>query len=97
MQLISQVFGDDAPIALNIARCESTYRQYDDGGAVLRGKVNPEDLGIFQVNAKYHRQEALQLGYDINTLQGNVMFAKHLYDKNGTNDWTASKDCWDVL
>lgn len=77
-----------------VAYCESTLRQYNTNGEVLKGKQVPADTGVFQVNTKYHLETAKKMGIDIFTLEGNVAYAKYLYDKNGLRDWFASKPCW---
>jgi hypothetical protein len=49
------------------------------------------------VYASIHEEDAEKLGLDINTLEGNVRFAQHLYNKFGTKPWEAdasSKNCW---
>ena len=84
----------DTPILVDIARCESTFRQYDTDGTVIRGKVNPGDVGVMQINEKYHAPEAAKLGMDLYTVEGNTAYAKHLYDKFGTTPWDSSKPCW---
>jgi len=84
----------DMPILVDIARCESTFRQYGSNGEVIRGLVNPADVGVMQINEKYHGDSALKLGYDIYSVEGNVAFAKYLYDKYGTSPWSSSEKCW---
>ncbi len=82
------------PILIEVARCESTFRQYGKDGRVIRGIENPLDVGIFQINEHYHADTAKKLGYDIYTIEGNVAYGKYLYNKNGTKDWYASSPCW---
>ena len=82
------------PILVEVARCESTFRQYDSKGNIIRGKVNSADVGVMQINEKYHADEAAKLGYDIYTTEGNVAFAKYLYGKYGAQPWTSSSPCW---
>jgi len=47
-----------------------------------------------QINEKYHLDEAKKLGIDIYTVEGNMEFARILYDKFGTEPWNASSACW---
>jgi hypothetical protein len=83
------------PILIDIARCESTFRQYDaKTGAVLHGKVNSQDIGIMQINEQYQGAKAASLGYDIDTVEGNVAYGKYLYDTQGAAPWSASSPCW---
>jgi hypothetical protein len=84
----------DTPILIDIARCESTFAQFDKDGNVVRGRVNPNDVGVMQINEKYHSQSALSLGYDLHTIEGNVAYAKHLYEEQGAAPWKASSKCW---
>lgn len=84
----------DTPVLIEIARCESRFRQYDEKGAVLRGEVTPDDIGIMQVNDHFHGDTSEALGYDIRTIEGNLAYAKYLYDKEGTAPWRSSKSCW---
>ena len=84
----------DAPILVEVARCESTFRQFDSNGQVIRGKVNDQDVGVMQINERYHSEDAKKLGIDIYSIEGNVAFAKRLYDKFGTSPWSSSKACW---
>lgn len=82
------------PILVEIARCESTFRQYDANGEVIRGKVNRKDVGVMQINEHYHADDAHKLGYDIYTIEGNLAFAEYLYSKYGTDPWSSSAKCW---
>ncbi len=84
----------DDPILVDIARCESTFRQYDSNGEIIRGKVNNADVGVMQINEKYHGEKADELGLNIYTVEGNVAFAKYLYYKYGAEPWKSSSKCW---
>lgn len=86
----------DTPILKKIASCESQYRQFDATGAVLRGRVNPQDVGFMQINEKYHLSTALKLGLNIYTLEGNLDYAKYLYKTQGVKPWVHSSSCWDA-
>lgn len=76
-----------------IARCESGGRQFNDDGTVIRGKVNPQDTGKFQINKFYHGKRAQELGMDLETLEGNTAYAEVLYREQGTKPWGWSKKC----
>jgi hypothetical protein len=84
----------ETPILAEIASCESSFRQYGEDGDVLRGKVNKSDLGLLQVNEYYHGEKAEDLGFDLTTVDGNLAYAKYLYNKEGTQPWSASAKCW---
>lgn len=89
---IEQTFGANSPM-IEIARCESGLRQFKAPSVVLRNPVTP-DVGVFQINVDYHLATAKKMGINIYSLDGNIAYAKYLYDKNGVRDWTASKPCW---
>lgn len=85
----------DVPTLARVAYCESTYRHYDEEGEVLRGLVDSRDVGVMQINEHYHLDTATKLGFDIHTLEGNMGYARHLYEKQGLQPWSASRPCWD--
>jgi 3-dehydroquinate dehydratase len=81
-------------LAKSIAFCESTDRQFTKDGEVLRGKKNPKDVGLFQINEDYHLEKAKALGYDIYTTEGNIGYAVWLLKNEGARHWNASRKCW---
>lgn len=87
----------DTPILAEVARCESEFRQYDKHGRTLRGTKDRDDLGAMQINQRYHGERAKSLGLDLNTLQGNLAYAKTLYEKEGAYPWMASSACWSKI
>lgn len=84
----------DTPILAEIARCESTFRQFDSKGRIIKGQVNESDIGVMQINTYYHGENAAELGYDLYTIDGNLGFAKWLYAKYGDSPWVSSSKCW---
>jgi hypothetical protein len=84
----------DLPIMINIARCESHFRQLDKDGSIHRGVVNSADVGVMQINEYYHLDEATANNYNIYTLEGNTAYARKLYEREGTQPWSSSKACW---
>ena len=84
----------ETPVLAEIARCESRFRQVDKSGAVLRGEVNNSDVGLMQINEAYHKEKATALGLDLETVNGNLAYAKYLYVKEGVAPWSASAKCW---
>jgi len=85
----------DTPILAEIARCESHYRHLNEKtGEILRGTYDVRDVGVMQINEHYHLKQAVRLGFDIYTLDGNMAYAKHLYEQKGVQPWSASKPCW---
>lgn len=87
---IKQELGDEF---VRIASCESTLKQFNDDGTVLISHTN--DKGLFQVN-HIHWNDAIRLGIDLDTIDGQIAYAKHLKEKNGTKDWFMSKKCWNI-
>lgn len=83
-----------------IASCESGNRQFGTGSGqklsevVLRGRENPADVGLYQINEFYHLETAEKLGINLYTWTGNTQYALYLFKKNGTRDWNWSKNCW---
>jgi hypothetical protein len=84
----------ETPILVEVARCESTFRQFTDEGKVVQGIVDKRDTGVMQINTYYHGETAKKLGMDLHTLEGNVAYAKYLHKKYGTKPWSASQPCW---
>lgn len=90
---VREYFKDD-PILAEIAKCESQFRHIGSTGKVIRGKANKADVGVMQINEKYHLDQAEKMGYDLHTLEGNMAYAKWLYEKQGSQPWYPSEKCW---
>ena len=88
---VRQYFAD-VPVMANIAKCESGFRQYGSDGLPL---FDPSYsmIGAFQVSAA-HLPEALTMGMDVTTLEGNMAYARYLYNAGGTDPWLDSFQCW---
>ena len=86
----------DIPVMIEIARCESNFRQFTENGDVVRGGSGGGMVGMFQFFESIHTPAAANLGYDILTLDGNMAYAKYLYRTEGTTPWDNAKDCWKV-
>ncbi len=87
----------DALIMLDIARCESRFRQYTDTGNPLRGGLGSAMIGIFQIHESVHATSAETLGMDIYSTEGNLAYARHLYDQSKTDPWISSISCWNPM
>ena len=92
-QYIRQYFSD-IPIMIQIAKCESTFRQLDSDGDIHRGVVNSADVGVMQINEHYHLDQSTKKDYNIYTIEGNTAYARDLYMRQGTQPWSSSKACW---
>ncbi len=79
----------DAPDMIAAAKCESGYRQFNDDGSPLHGGWGGKYVGIFQISEEVHSAEAARLGDDISTVAGNIAYARHLYDREGTVPWVS--------
>lgn len=90
---IREYFKDD-PALIEVAKCESTFRHFGKNGNVIRGIANKKDVGVMQINEIYHQDAAKKLGFDLYTLEGNVAYAKWLYEKEGLQPWISSSKCW---
>lgn len=86
----------DVPVMTEIARCESKFRQYTDGGNVFMGGYGGGMVGIFQIYRDVHKNAAQALGIDINTVEGNLAYARHLHTQSGTGPWVSSMPCWNT-
>ena len=89
-----QTYFADAPIMADIAQCESHFRQYDANGSVFRGVQNNQDVGVMQINEHYHLETATKLGYNIYSVEGNMAYARYLYEHEGVTPWASSQPCW---
>jgi hypothetical protein len=94
LEKVAKEYFKDDPILVKIAGCESQFRQYDSKGATLKGKVNKGDLGLMQINKYYHADKADELGFDLDEVEGNMAYAKYLYDHEGSKPWNSSSKCW---
>ncbi len=85
--MITEAFPDE-PIMLAIAQCESGIRQYNGSGEVIRSHT--ADSGLFQINDVW-LTKAQELGYDINTVEGNIAMAQHIKEVQGLRAWSCYK------
>ena len=85
----------DIPIMVRIAGCESHFRQFETDGSVFRGEENHLDVGVMQINEHYHLDTAKGMGLDLHTIDGNMQYARYLYQHEGTAPWISSAYCWD--
>ena len=89
-----RIYFSDIPVMKEIAWCESRFRHYGSNGEVLRGEVEPTDIGVMQINEYFHGDTADRLGIDIHDFGGNLLYARYLYEKEGTRPWKSSQKCW---
>ena len=84
----------DTPVLVQIARCESRFRHTLSDGSVLRGARDSADLGVMQINTRYHGARAQNLGFDLHAFADNLAYARDLYEREGTGPWNSSAPCW---
>ncbi|HMO77764.1 MAG TPA: hypothetical protein PKA42_03290 [Candidatus Paceibacterota bacterium] len=84
----------DIPVMIEVARCESTFRHTLGDGSVLKGVVDPADTGVMQINKRYHEKTAIAMSLNLEDIYHNMAYARHLYEKQGTQPWSASAPCW---
>ena len=84
----------DIPVMIQVARCESHFRHTLADGTVLRGVVDSADTGVMQINKRYHSAKAISLGLNLDDIYDNMAYARHLYETQGVQPWSASAPCW---
>jgi len=84
IRLIKETF-PDAPIMLEVARCESGYKN-------VPGQLS-DDFGPLQINV-VHLPVLEKMGLDRTKVEDNIKFARYLYDRGGLTPWKNSKACW---
>ncbi len=85
---------EDIALLVKICKAESGNRQFNSKGDVLRGIVNPSDIGYCQINEPIWNDTARKMGMDIYTEKGNKEFAVWLFLQQGSAPWNSSKDRW---
>lgn len=76
----------DIPVMAEIAKCETNFKQYNLDGSAYYDSSGTY-IGVFQFNKAIHAPKAQALGLDLATIDGNLMYARHLYDQSGTSPW----------
>jgi hypothetical protein len=89
-----RAYFSDIPVMIQVARCESTFQHTLADGSVLRGRVDSRDTGVMQINTGYHAATADRLGLELTDLYDNMAYARHLYETQGVQPWSASRPCW---
>ncbi|MAZ29778.1 hypothetical protein CL655_00655 [bacterium] len=79
---------------IQVARCESTFTHTLADGSVLKGRVDNRDTGVMQINTYYHGATMERMGLNVYDLKDNMAYARHLYETQGLQPWSASRPCW---
>jgi len=86
---------------VRICACESTGvatakpTHWNHDGTVKRGKINPRDIGICQINLDWNGDTAERMGLDLFKESDNIWFANWLYGQKGATPWNWSRACWE--
>ncbi len=97
----------EAPIMDKIADCETgqrlpngkakahTAKHFSKSGqVVMTGNNNKSvDVGKYAINSIWF-SKATELGYDLTNEDDNKSMAYWIYKNRGTDDWSASANCW---
>ena len=90
------------PELRRVCACESVGdplaepQHYNSDGGVLRGIINPQDIGQCQISEIYWLDVANKLGYNIYTQNGNAIMAIYIYENYGAKPWQWSLPCHGV-
>jgi len=91
---LASVYGQNGALARTIIKCESEMY----GGAVNHNKIGgviwSTDIGVWQINDYFHKDNALKMGLDIYDEWDNLEYGFILLKSEGTKPWYASKGCW---
>jgi hypothetical protein len=83
----------DLPVMVAIANCESQFHEFNADGSVLHGGYKGHMIGLFQF-APFHQETATLFGWNLNTVAGQLAYARYLYNEEGTVPWNDSSWCW---
>ena len=90
-----RAYFEDEPIMIKVAYCESRFVHVNpETGEVMRGWMNPSDVGVMQINQYYHNDTAKAMNLDLLDFEDNLAYARNLYEREGTRPWNASRPCW---
>lgn len=64
-----------------IVGCESNFTHYKVDGTVLRGRIDPQDIGVAQINERYHPEA------EATSFWGNLAYARELFEAEGVTPW----------
>lgn len=90
---IRQTFPENPALFIRIAYGESGMKQWYADGRVVRGIIDNDDTGLFQINNRYWKKEAQRLGLDYeNSIEDNIKMARHVFDTQGVTAWVYYND-----
>lgn len=78
---------------VEVAKGESGLQQWHKDGSLVKGRVDPRDSGLFQINSGHWDAEAKRLGLDYkNNIEDNVKMARHIANTQGITAWVYYTD-----
>ncbi len=80
---------DTARVLQAIIQCESGF----DPKALNKNSKHSLDIGLFQINTRWHQATAKKMGLNIYDTADNVKYGLYLFEKEGIHPWKASKKC----
>jgi hypothetical protein len=80
-------------IMWSVVACETGFRHSNADGSVIVNSGSSA-TGLTQIMKSIHGADATKLGYNIDSVAGNISYAKMLRTRNGYLDWTPSEHCW---
>lgn len=86
IKLLAEKENVDYNELIKLADCESTMRHYVKDNEVLRGYVNKNDSGVFQINKTTWQGTADKLKLDIDNPVDNCLMAIWII-KNDSRSW----------
>jgi len=86
----------DIPVMIEIARCESGFRQYEDNGLMVENpSPDSSASGVYGIlYIKHFKLWSTSPETNITTLKGNLAYARKMYMESGTAPWAESESCW---
>lgn len=83
---IRRAFPEIPDLMVEIARCESGLRQFDDNGNYIASHTS--DSGLLQINDFYWAEKAEELGLNYKwNVEDNIAMARHIFDVAGVESW----------
>jgi hypothetical protein len=78
----------DAFLMFTTCGKESSYHQFEgESTTPLHGKIDKDDTGICQINRRIWGKKAEELGFDIDTIDGNLEMALWIRNNEGIQSW----------
>lgn len=63
-------------------------------GQVLRGVIDRQDIGKYQISLRFHKEQAEKMKLDLFKESDNEKYALWLFENQGSTPWESSKRNW---